>query len=454
MFRKASHIHFVGIGGSGMSGIAEVLINLGFNVSGSDTSESAAVKHLMKVGAKVFIGHAAQNVNGSDVVVTSTAINPDNVEVEEAKIKQVPIIRRAEMLAELMRLKHSIAVAGAHGKTTTTSLIATILNKADMDPTVVIGGRLNSLGSGAKLGTGEYIVAEADESDGSFLSLSPTIAVLTNIDFEHVDHYITMEAILNAFKNFVNKVPFYGKIILNIDDQHIQSILPDINKKYVTYGLSSNANISARDLCSKDGMQSFILKVNGESHGEVKVAMHGIHNVYNTLAAIATAVELGIDINVAEKALKTFEGIERRFQLKGEINGIKVYDDYGHHPAEIKLTLQGFKTLYPEKKLVVLFQPHRYTRTVHLEKEFETSFYDADIILLLDIYSAGEKAIEEVSSEKLTEGIRQYGHRHVEYLPQRAKVNERLNELLNKDCVLLTLGAGDVWKEGESFLHG
>jgi len=438
-----------------MSGIAEVLVNLDFTVTGSDQMHSASVKHLEKAGAKVFIGHAEANVEGADVVVTSTAIRQDNPEVVEAKLRQIPIIRRAEMLAELMRLKHSIAVAGAHGKTTTTSLVATILNEAEMDPTVVIGGKLNSLGSGAKLGTGEYIVAEADESDGSFLSLSPTIAVVTNIDLEHVDHYTGgLAEIKEHFVAFMNKVPFYGAILINIDDPHIQSILPQITKKYVTYGMSSQADIRAEEITQENGVQRFGLRIKGESVGTVEISLCGSHNIYNTLAAITASLELGVEIDVMKTALAKFEGVQRRVELKGEKNGTVVYDDYGHHPTEVKLTLQGVKELFPAKNLVVLFQPHRYSRTLHLLNDFEMAFNDADVVLLLDIYAASEKPLEGISSEILADGIRTHGHKHVEYIAERTAVKGRLNELLDDNSILLTLGAGDVWKEGELFLQG
>ncbi len=453
MFGKTSSIHFIGIGGSGMSGIAEVLLNIGFHVSGSDMTESKAVKHLQASGAKVFIGHEARNVEGADVVVTSTAIQKDNLEVIEAERRQIPIIKRAEMLAELMRLKQSVAIAGSHGKTTTTSLVASLLGSAGMDPTVVIGGRLNSLGSGAKLGEGDYIVAEADESDGSFLSLSPTIAVVTNIDHEHVDHYPELDDLKSAFIHFMNKVPFYGAVILNIDDANLQSVLPRIEKKVVSFGFSAQADVSARDIKVQKNCQSFMLWIEGKPQGQVELPLWGRHNILNALAAIATGYELGIKGDTILTALKGFDGIERRFQKKGERNGALIFDDYGHHPTEIKVTLKAAKERFPGRELVVLFQPHRYSRTEHLKEEFETAFNDADILLLLDIYPAGEKPVEGVSSEALAEGIRSHGHRHVEYISRRSEVQAKLESVLHRNALLLTLGAGDVYKEGDNFLH-
>jgi len=350
-----------------MSGLAEVLFNLGYEVSGSDIKESGVTERLRVLGINLSIGHKVTNLDDVDMVIKSTAIEDTNVELTHARKLGLPILERAELLSSLMNMKRGVAIAGTHGKTTTTCILATIMTEAMLDPTFINGGIINSFASNAKLGTGDYMLAEADESDGSFLSLSPTIAVLTNIDYEHLDYYETIEDIRNAFISFVNKVPFYGKVILNIDDSHIQSILPDIKKKFVTYGLSSNAEIGARNIVSKNQMQLFELRVKEDVIGTFSVSLHGIHNVYNTLAAIATAVELGVEPEKIKKALKHFSGIERRFQYKGEVQGVKVYDDYGHHPAEIKFTLQGFKSLFPDKKLVTLFQPHRYSRTHHLE---------------------------------------------------------------------------------------
>jgi len=452
MFKKIKHIHFVGIGGIGMSGIAEVLLNLGYRVSGSDMKESDTTERLRTLGGEIFIGHRSENITEPHVVVISSAVKSDNVEVVAAREKQVPVIPRAEMLAELMRLKYGIAIAGAHGKTTTTSMVATVLAAGGIDPTVVIGGKLNSLGTNAKLGQGEFLVAEADESDGSFLKLSPTIAVVTTIDEEHLDYYKDIGEIKDAFLTFINKVPFYGVAVLCLDQQHIQELLPRVQKRYQTYGMSSQADYQARDVALKPLGSRFKVLHLGQDLGWFELAVPGVHNINNSIAAIAVARELEIDLETIRKALKEFSGVQRRFTIKGEVDGIIVVDDYGHHPTEVKATLAA-AAAGMERRVVVVFQPHRYTRTQHLLKEFFTAFNEADKLVIMDIYAAGEKPIPGVSGEALAEGVKQYGHKDVVYIPEREKIVEHMASVLRKGDLMITLGAGDVWKIGEQVLE-
>ncbi len=434
-----------------MSGIAEVLLNLGYRVSGSDLKASPLTERLARLGGRIVIGHAAENVQDAHVVVISSAVRPDNVEVLEAKRRQVPVIPRAEMLAELMRLKYSIAVAGAHGKTTTTSMLATVLDGAGLDPTVVIGGRLSTFGSNARLGKGELIVAEADESDRSFLKLSPTIAVVTNIDREHMDQYSDLDDIKDTFVAFVNKVPFYGAAVLCLDDENVRSLIPRLERRVITYGTSHQAEFTASKI-TLDGFNSrFIAKQGGRELGPVRLRVPGQHNVLNALAAIAVVTDLGVGFESAAAALAGFPGADRRFQIKGERDGILVVDDYGHHPTEIRATLAAARA-HNGRRIIVVFQPHRYTRTLHLFEEFCHAFFDADVLILTEIYPAGEEPIEGVSAEKLAEKIKQYGHREVAFCHSFGEIAEALQKIARPGDLILTLGAGDVWKVGEKFL--
>jgi UDP-N-acetylmuramate--alanine ligase len=451
--RKTKHIHFVGIGGIGMSGIAEVLLNLGYTISGSDLVMSDVTWRLQQQGACVYQGHAATHVQGADVVVMSSAIKGSNIEVVTAREQHIPVIPRAEMLAELMRMKYGIAIAGTHGKTTTTSLIATVMARGALDPTVVIGGRLNSLGSSAKLGQGEYLVAEADESDGSFLMLSPTISVVTTVDAEHLDFYRDLEEIKRAFGQFINKVPFYGCSVLCLDQPNIQSLVPQIHKRFITYGLTSQADYVARDVHFAGPRSHFEVFHAGQRLGHFSVNLPGVHNVYNALAAIAVGRELDLSLPIIAKALEEFSGIHRRFEILGKRDGVTVVDDYGHHPEEIRQTLRAAKSVWPDERLVVVFQPHRYTRTKFLQQEFFTAFYEADVLVLLDIYAAAETPIPGVTTALLYEGIKGHGQREVYYLPERSQVVPFLRRHVWENDVLLTLGAGDVWKLGREFLH-
>lgn len=452
MYQKKYHIHFVGIGGIGMSGIAELLINLGYSVSGSDIKKTDITERLSRIGGIIFEGHDGKSVTGADVVVISSAVKPDNPEVVAAKEAGIPVIPRAEMLAELMRLKYSIAVAGAHGKTTTTSMVATVLGKAGLDPTVVIGGKLKSIGLNAVLGKGDFLVAEADESDGSFLKMSPAIAVVTNIDREHLDHYGNMENIKDAFASFINSVPFYGTSVVCLDNEPLQDILPFIKKRFITYGLSSQADIQARGI-KLEGFKSFFsVFLNGKKLGDIILNLPGIHNVYNSLAATAVSLELGVCFESIQDAFSSIQGVQRRLEHKGEANGAKVFDDYGHHPTEIKTTLAALREIYPENKITVIFQPHRYSRTRDLFDEFARSFYQSDSLVLLPIYAAGEKEIQELSHVVLAEAISAHGHREVHTIDSLDAAADLVLKAINPGDVILTLGAGNVWQLGEKII--
>jgi UDP-N-acetylmuramate--alanine ligase len=452
MYLKKYHIHFVGVGGIGMSGIAELLLNLGYRVSGSDLHSSDITRRLEQLGGMIFIGHSANQIEMADVVVTSSAIGADNPEVAAAKKAVVPVIPRAEMLAELMRLKYSIAIAGAHGKTSTTSIVASVLEKGGLDPTVVIGGKLKSIGVNALLGKGDFIVAEADESDGSFLKMSPAIAVVTNIDREHLDFYKGLDEIKEAFLNFIDRIPFYGLAVLCLDNEPVQNIIPKIGKRFTTYGMSVQADIQAKDL-KFDGLKSlFTIFHLGKELGQVTLNMPGIHNVHNAMASIAVGIELGIGFSVIQDALATLQGVQRRLEVKGEVQGISVVDDYGHHPTEIKTTLQAARESWPGRRLVVVFQPHRYTRTKALFEDFSRAFYQSDMLLVLPIYPAGEPVIPNVDANRLSEAIQRHGHKEVTYWETFESICSYLKDALKDGDILLTLGAGDVWKVGEMVL--
>ncbi len=451
MLHKIQKIHFVGIGGIGMSGIAEVLLNLGYKVSGSDLKQSGITTRLASLGGKIAIGHSAANVADANVVVISSAVRPDNVEMVEAKKRQIPVIPRAEMLAELMRLKYSVAIAGAHGKTSTTSMLATVLVRGGFDPTVVIGGRLNALGSNAKLGKGEIIVAEADESDGSFLKLSPTFAVVTNIDREHLDHYAGLGDIQDAFVAFVNKVPFYGAVVLCLDDPNVQTIIPRVERRMVSYGTSNQADIAASHIEFKAFGSSFQVQRHGKLLGKVRLQVPGKHSVLNSLAAVASGLELDVPFRLIAESLAEFQNADRRFQVKGEKHKILVVDDYGHHPAEIVATLSAARHS-AERRIVAVFQPHRYSRTQALTEEFARAFYQADVVLVLPIYPAGEDPIPGVTGEQLALDIKRFGHRDVSYAADFSSACAILKEKLQQGDLLLTLGAGDVWKVGDMIL--
>jgi UDP-N-acetylmuramate--alanine ligase len=452
MYLKKYHIHFVGIGGIGMSGIAELLLNLGYKVSGSDLQSSDITDRLKQLGGTIFEGHAAEQITGADVVVVSSAIDADNPEVEAAGQSSVPVIPRAEMLAELMRLKYSIAIAGAHGKTSTTSIVASVLAEGGLDPTVVIGGKLKSIGANALLGQGDFIVAEADESDGSFLKFSPTIAVITNIDKEHLDFYADLAAIKTVFLNFIDRIPFYGLAVLCLDNEPIQNLIPQIKKRYTTYGMSSQADFQIRDVAFGNQKSRFSIYYRGKKMGSINLNLPGIHNVYNATASIAVGVELNIGFDQIKNALETVEGVQRRLEIKGETNGVTVIDDYGHHPTEIKVTLEAVEENWPDRRKVVVFQPHRYSRTQALFDEFTRAFYKSDVLVVMPIYAASEKKIEGVSAQKLCEEIKAHGHKEAVYADGFKTAVAHLKQTLQPGDVLLTLGAGDVWKVGMEIL--
>jgi UDP-N-acetylmuramate--alanine ligase len=453
MRRKVRRIHFVGIGGIGMSGIAEVLLNLGYDVSGSDLNPTDITHRLVSLGAAVHSGHRAENVGQADVVVTSTAVRQDNPEVLEAHRKGIPVIPRAEMLAELLKMKFSIAVSGSHGKTTTTSMISTVLAYGKFDPTMVIGGKLSSIGSNAKIGDGEIIVAEADESDRSFLKLGPTLAVITNIDLEHLDHYRDIEDIKEAFLQFANIVPFYGSTVLCIDSPHAREIFPMIKRRTITYGLTETAEYRAERISFTGAGTGFDLYFRDQLLGAVQLNVPGMFNVYNAMATIAVASEIGMPFPDICEGIKTFTGVQRRLELKGTACGIRVVDDYGHHPTEILATLAAAKQVWPDGRLVVVFQPHRYTRTKGLFKEFLACFKDADVLIVMDIYAASEEPIPGITSQSLCDGIREAGHPHVVYMPKMEAIVDYLKEVARPTDTIITQGAGSVWKIGEAFLQ-
>lgn len=451
MFRRIQRIHFVGIGGIGMSGIAELLLNLGYKVSGSDVKLSPLTQRLADLGGTIYLNHSPENVGDAHVVVFSSAVRQDNVEVLEAKKRQIPVIPRAEMLAELMRLKYGVAVAGSHGKTTTTSMIATVLVRENYDPTVVIGGKLSALGGNAKLGKSEFLVAEADESDGSFLKLNPTWAVVTNIDREHLDHYAGLEEIQAAFAAFINKVPFYGAAVLCFDDPNVQAIIPKVERRIITYGTSRKADLAASEVVFRDFTSSYKAYYQGSLLGAVKLKVPGQHAVLNSLAAIAVGLELEIPTEKIITALGDFQNADRRFQIKGESRGVLVVDDYGHHPTEIIATLSAARSS-SARRIVALFQPHRYTRIQALEEEFARAFYHADVVIVLPIYAAGEDAIPGVTAEKLAGLIRKHGHRDATFASDFPAALQLLQARLQPGDLLITLGAGDVWRLGEAWL--
>jgi UDP-N-acetylmuramate--alanine ligase len=446
-------VHFVGIGGIGMSGIAEVLLTVGYHVSGTDLTESQATRRLRDLGAHVQIGsHDAAHVDPStDVLVISSAVTFANPEVARARDLRIPVIPRAEMLAELMRMQFGIAVAGTHGKTTTTSLIGSVLYEAGRDPTVVVGGRLRGPGTNARIGSGRMMVAEADESDGTFLLLSPIVAVVTNIDVEHLEHFGNIENVREAYRRFVSRVPFYGLAVLCIDSVNVRALLPQVNKRFVTYGTSSDAEWQARDLAVEELQTTFALW-RGDVHlGAVRLPMPGRHNALNALAAFAVAAELGIPWRITAHALNEFGGVHRRFEVRGEEQGVLVVDDYAHHPEEISATLQAAREAY-DRRRVVVFQPHRYTRTRDLFTEFLGAFDDASTLVLTDVYAAGEDPIEGVSAEALFHAFKKRGHLDVHYVAERERVAERMLDVLQAGDLMLTLGAGDVHRTGDEVL--
>ena len=458
MFAKIQRVHFVGIGGIGMSGIAEVLLNLGYKVSGSDLRNSPVTERLTALGASVFEGHRAENISGAEVVVTSSAIAQQNPEVVEAHRLHIPVIQRAEMLAELMRLKYGIAIAGMHGKTTTTSMVAAVLAAGGLDPTVVVGGRVGAMGSNARVGKSRYLVAEADESDRSFLKLSPILSVVTNIDREHMDCYRNMRDVKRTFLEFMGRVPFYGMIVACNDDPLLRRLIPEVQRRTVTYGTKRGSDFwikigptrlagSAQALATKDEdghpLSRFRVSYRGKDLGEFTLHVPGVHNILNATAAIAVGVGLDVELEAVRAGLDQFRGVDRRFQLRGRVAGVSVIDDYGHHPTEIKATLAAARQC-GFRKIHVVFQPHRYTRTRDLIEEFTTAFADADSLFVLDIYAASEKPIEGISGETLAGAIREKGGRSAEYMSSFVDAVSAVAAVAQEDDMILTLGAGSV----------
>ncbi|HYI95129.1 MAG TPA: UDP-N-acetylmuramate--L-alanine ligase [Bryobacteraceae bacterium] len=453
MFLKPQQLHFTGIGGIGMSGIAEILLNLGYQITGSDVKLSPITDRLESLGARIYEGHSADNVQGAKALVVTSAVDGSNPELIEARRLGIPVIPRGELLAELMRLKYGIAVAGSHGKTTTTSMTATILAHAGLDPTVVVGGRVNTMGgSNARLGKGNFLVVESDESDGSFLNLSPILAIVTNVDREHLDHYKDIEQIRSAFTQFVNGVPFYGAAIMCLDDENIQQILPDVKRRVITYGRGAQAMIAITQSSCGHLSSTFRLRMGDRDLGEFLVAVPGAHNILNATAAIAIGLELEIPIDVIREGLGKFSGVDRRFQQRGEAKGVTVIDDYGHHPTEIRATLAAARDC-SFNRIHAIFQPHRYTRTMHLMDDFARAFHAADHVYLLDIYAASEKPIVGVTSQALAEKMASFGHRSVVYAGTVEAAVQAVAANAVEGDVVLTLGAGNVWQAGDRLLQ-
>lgn len=457
MFSSVKNIHFVGIGGIGMSGIAEILINQGFSVSGSDIAQSENTDYLASIGAKIFIGHSAKNIKPEniDVVVYSSAVHIDNnPETQEAQRLNIPTLRRAEMLAEVSRLNYCLAVSGTHGKTTTTSMLGLALIKAGIDPTVIVGGRLRGFGgTNARLGKGKWTVVEADEYDRSFLQLLPTVAIVNNVDAEHLDIYKDFEDLKHTFTEFANKVPFYGFVALCLDDKGVKEILSDIKRKTITYGHSKHCDLRVDNICYLENSSNSDLFFRGEFLGKLNLNIPGLHNIRNALAATAVCLELGVDFEVINQAISEFSGVYRRFEMKGVVNGITIIDDYAHHPTEIQATLQAARSSW-NKRIVCVFQPHTYSRTLSFHKDFGASFDDADVLIITDVYPAREKPIEGVSGKLIADAATQYGHKNVIYIPDKDLALPQIKSIIKDGDIVITMGAGDVWKIANQIAEG
>lgn len=450
--KTVKNVHFVGIGGIGMSGIAEILLSQGFNVTGSDLHKTEVTDRLESLGIKIYEGHAADNLKEADVVVYSSAVTLDNPEVKAAIERNIPVIKRSEMLAECMRMKYGIGIAGTHGKTTTTSMVGLVLTEAGIDPTIIVGGKLSSLGgTNARLGHGEYIVVEADEFDRTFLKLTPVIAALTTLEREHLDTYKDLDDIKGAFVEFANKVPFFGFVVLCLDEPALQDIIPLINKKIFTYGLTRQADIRAINITHKERTTEFTVIYKGKELGKIKLNIPGLHNVRNSLVAVTIAYEMGVDFEVIKKALESFHGVYRRFEKKFD-NDIMVIDDYGHHPTEVNVTLDGIRRGW-NRRLVAVFQPHLYSRTKDFYSEFGRSFLNSDVFICTDVYPAREKPIEGISGQLIADAAKKFGHKNVYYEPDKTKVPDLLMKIHKKGDIIITLGAGDIWKFGEKFIE-
>ena len=452
MFKSIRKIHFVGIGGIGMSGIAEILMNQGFEVSGSDLNLTEVTKRLTDLGAKIYEGHSPENVKDVDVLVYSSAVVPDNPEVRAAAERNIPIIKRAEMLAETMRMQYGIGIAGTHGKTTTTSMVGLTLTEGEFDPTIIVGGKLSGLGgTNARLGNGDFIVVEADEFDRTFLKLTPTIAAITTLESEHLDTYKDLDDIKSAFIEFANKVPFYGFVVLCLDEKALQDIIPHINKTIFTYGTTAQADVRAVDIEHEGFSSKYTVIFKGKELGQIRLNIPGVHYVKNSLVAVTIGMELGIDFKVIKKALEKFIGVYRRFETKYK-NDILVLDDYAHHPTETSATLSGIRAAW-DRRLIVVFQPHLYSRTRDFYQDFGRSFLNSDVFICTDIYPAREKPIEGVSGEMIANITRKFGHKNVHYVADKNKIPAKLMDLKKKDDIIITMGAGDIWKYGEKFVE-
>ncbi|MCS7053427.1 MAG: UDP-N-acetylmuramate--L-alanine ligase [Ignavibacterium sp.] len=452
MFKNIKNIHFVGIGGIGMSGIAEILWNQGFNVTGSDKNLSDITDRLQQLGIKIFEGHKAENVEGADLVVYSSAVTLDNPELVYAAEKNIPIIKRSEMLAETMRMKYGIGIAGTHGKTTTTSMVGLVLTEGGIDPTIIVGGKLSGLGgTNARLGNGEFIVVEADEFDRTFLKLTPTIAAITTLESEHLDTYKDLDDIKSAFIEFASKVPFYGFVVLCLDESALQDIIPLINKKIITYGLTAQADVRAVDITTSGFKSKYTVKYYGKELGQIELKIPGVHNVKNSLVAVIIGKELGIDFQIIKKALESFSGVYRRFEVKYD-KEIMVVDDYAHHPTETSATLKAIRDGW-DRRLVAVFQPHLYTRTRDFYTEFGKSFLNSDIFICTDVYPAREAPIEGVSGQLITNATKKFGHKNVFYIPDKNDIPDFLYSIKQDGDIIITMGAGDIWKYGEKFVE-
>jgi len=452
VFKNIHRVHFVGIGGIGMSGLAEILLSQGFEVSGSDKALSDITDHLAKLGITIYEGHSPENLKDVDVLVYSSAVTTDNPEVKAAIERKIPVIKRAEMLAESMRMKYGIGIAGTHGKTTTTSMVGLTLTEGNIDPTIIVGGKLSGLGgTNARLGHGEFIVVEADEFDRTFLKLTPTIAALTTLESEHLDTYKDLDDIQAAFAEFANKVPFYGFVVLCLDEPGLQDIIPSINKKIITYGVTPQADVRALDITHKQFSSEFLVKYKDTDLGKIKLSIPGVHNVKNALVAVIIGRELRIEFPVIKKALESFTGVYRRFEVKYN-KEILVVDDYAHHPTETSATLAGVRAGW-DRRLIAVFQPHLYTRTRDFYLQFGRSFLNSDIFICTDVYPAREEPINGVSGELIADAAKKFGHKNVVYLPNKKNIPHVLNELKKENDIIITMGAGDIWKFGEEFVR-
>jgi UDP-N-acetylmuramate--alanine ligase len=452
MFKNIKKVHFVGIGGIGMSGIAEILLNQGFQISGSDNNLSDITNHLSDLGIKIYEGHSEKNLKDVDVLVYSSAVKLDNPEVMAAAERKIPIIKRAEMLAECMRMKYGISIAGTHGKTTTTSMVGLTLTEGGIDPTIIVGGKLSGLGgTNARLGNSEYIVVEADEFDRTFLRLTPTIAALTTLESEHLDTYKDLDDIKSAFIEFANKVPFYGFVVLCMDEPALQDIIPHINKKVFTYGTTTQADIRAVDIAFEKFSSSYTVKYKGDELGKIKLKIPGLHNVKNSLVAVCIAHELGIDFQIIQNALSSFSGVYRRFEVKYNEHFL-VIDDYAHHPTETSATLAGIRNGWHDRRLIAVFQPHLYTRTRDFYQEFGRSFLNSDVFICTDVYPAREKPIEGITGQLVSDAAKKFGHRNVLYIPDKTEISHTLIELVKENDIVVTMGAGDIWKFNQEFI--